>query len=392
VTPDEILDQILIPRPNGSEGLERVAAFIAATLERAGAEVSLQPFSATPHGFQLVWSAALLLILGTSAAILLRRYGAALALTLLTASLLLVEFELLRSPVSGLLPATENNIVGSFPGRADGPTLIFCAHYDTTTHFGDHLSWGTWGWRQGPATGLAISLALVGLWRQKRGRGLPRPLTLLAAVLIPVPFAAFFWFQSVGPLVRAPSPGAIDNGGSVAALLLLSEQLASRPADAPTKVKLVFPAAEEERAMGSWAYASSLDRDAPVMVINLEAIGAADALAYVAEDGFALRRYLSPEAVIRLVNDAARDLWGAELPARELPVGTLTDARSFLAHGIPALTLRAFTEDPFPRKLHSAHDNRDRLSISALERSTRLLRALVAHADAAPSRLDDRPG
>jgi len=392
VTPDEILDQILVPRPNGSEGLERVAAFIAAALERAGAEVSLQPFSATPHGFELVWSAALLLMLGTSAAILLRHYGMALSLTLMTASLLLVEFELLRSPVSGLLRATENNIVGSFPGRADGPTLVFCAHYDTTTHFGDHLGWGTWGWRQGPATLLAILLALVGLWRQRKGRGLPRVLTLLAAALIPVPFAAFFWFQTVGPLVREPSPGAIDNGGSVAALLLLSEQLASRPHDAPTTVKLVFFAAEEERAMGSWAYASSLDRDAPAVVINLESIGAADALAYVAEDGFALRRYRSPEPVIGFVSDTARELWGAELPARELPVGTLTDGRSFLAHGIPALTLRAFTDDPFPRRLHSADDGRDRVSVRALERATRFLRALVAHADADPSRVGDWPG
>lgn len=387
MTPDELLDQILIPRPNGSEQLERVAAFIAATLERAGAEVSLQAFTATPHGFQLVWSAALLLMLGTSAAILLRRYGVALALTALTTGLLLVEFELLRSPVSGLLPATENNIVGSFPGSADGPILILCAHYDTTTHFGDHRSWGTWGWRQGPATGLAVLLAAVGLWRQRRGRSLPRAVGLLAAGLIPVPFAAFFWFQTVGPLLRDPSPGAVDNGGSVAALLLLSEQLASRPPDAPTTVKLAFLAAEEERAMGSWAYARSLDRGASLTVINLESIGAADGLAYVPEDGFALRRYRSPEAVVRFVNDAARELWGAALPARELPFGTLTDGRSFLAHGIPALTLRASSEDAFPRKLHSAHDSRDRLSIPALERGTRFLRALVAHADAAPSRL-----
>ena len=268
-------------------------------------------------------------------------------------------------------------------GPPDGPTLIFSAHYDTTTHFGDHLSWATWGFRQGPATAVAILLAVAGIVRGRRGRPLPRALTVPIAALTTVPFAAMFWFQTVGPLVRAPSPGAIDNGGSVAALLRLSERIAAQPVSATT-VKLVFLAAEEERALGSRAYAQTLDPGGRNAVFNLESIGASDELAYVPEDGFVLRRYRSPDSIVAFTNETARRLWGHELPARELPAGTLTDGRSFLARGIPALTLRAFTGESFPRRLHSEHDSRDRLSVAAIERSTDLLHALVVRVDENP--------
>jgi hypothetical protein len=385
VTTDAILDRVLIPRPNGSDGLEQVAAFIASTLERSGATVTFQEFVATPHGFQLTWTAALLLMLGYVVAIATRRYGLALLLSLATPVILLLEFELLRSPVSGLLPLAERNVVGAFAGRDGAPTLIFCAHYDTTTHFGDHFSWGKWGFRQGPATALAIALAGAGLWWRRRGRGLPRVLAVPGAVLALLPFAAMFWFHAVGPLVREPSPGAIDNGGSVAALLRFSERLAARPPGAAATVWLVFLAAEEERGLGSWAFARALDPAAPVAVVNLESVGAAESLATIPEDGFALRRYRSPRPLVDLVNEAARGLWGAPLPPRELPKGTLTDGRSFLAQGIPAITLRAYTDDRFPRGLHSARDSRDRLSVTAIERSTELLGALVQRVDSDPS-------
>jgi acetylornithine deacetylase/succinyl-diaminopimelate desuccinylase-like protein len=386
VSLEQILDRLLIPRPNGSPGLEQAASFLAETLERHGAAVGFHEFTATPHGFALAWTASLVLALAWVTAIASRRYGFALLLVVANAALLLAEFELLRSPVSGLAPAVERNVVGTWPARAGAPVLIFGAHYDTTTHFGDHFDWGRWGFLQGPATAGAILLALAGLARRRRGRALPLRLALPAAAACAIPFAAMFFFQTLGPLLRAPSVGAIDNGGSVAALLRLSERLAGRPPDAPIEVRLVFFAAEEERTLGSWAYARALPAGDRVLVVNLESVGASDALATIPEDGFALRRFRSPEPVVAFVNQAARALWDAELPPRALPAGTLTDGRSFLAHGIPAVTLRAFSEEGFPRRLHSVDDARERLDLAAIERSVRLLEALVARADASPER------
>jgi len=392
VTTEQLLDEILIPRPNGSEGLERVGSFIAHSLEQSGAVVSFHEFSATPHGLQLAWTGALLLVLGYVASIALRRCGLALALMLTAALLLLLEFEFQHSLVSALLTVTERNVVGTFPGQSGGPTLIFCAHYDTITHFGDHFSWGAWGFSQGPASAAAISLAILGLWRRRRGRDLPRTLTVPVAALCALPFAAMFWFHAVGPLVRAPSPGAVDNGGSTAALLRFAEEIGARPAGAATTVKLVFLAAEEERTLGSRAYARSLDPSTPVAIVNLESVGASNDLAYIPEDGFALRRYRSSDAMVGFVNETAQELWGAALVPRELPPRTLTDGRSFLALGMPAITLRAFTGEGFPRKLHSINDSRDRLSVPAIDRSTELFRALVARSDADPTLIEELPG
>lgn len=364
-----------------------MAAFLADALARSGASVSFQEFTATPHGFQLVWSVALLAMAGWALAVWRGRYRLALLLPPLTAALLLAEFEGLRSPVSGLAPVQERNVIGSYPGRAGGPTLVFSAHYDSATHFGDHLDWGRWGFLQGPATALALALPLTGLWQRRRGRRLPTALLVPALALGVAPFAAMFWFQTIGPLVREPSPGAVDNGGSVAALLALAGALEGRPPDAPTSVQLVFLAAEEERTLGSWAFAKTLAPGAGLLVLNLEVIGASDALAFVPEDGFALRRWRSPPGAVAFVNEAARVRLGHELPERALPAGTLTDGRSFLAHGLPALTLQSVGADAFPRQLHSAHDTRDRLSVPAIEASAGLLRAIVALADAQPERL-----
>ena len=74
-----------------------------------------------------------------------------------------------------------------------------------------------------------------------------------------------------------------------------------------------------------------------------------------------------------------------------MSVGTLTDVRSFLAHGLPAITLRPLGEQPFPRRLHSRHDSRERISVEALGRVVDLLEAFVERVDANPSLIVTAP-
>ena len=82
----------------------------------------------------------------------------------------------------------------------------------------------------GPAIGLAILVTLIGMLRKK---GAPAWSRWGAALAAPIPFVAMFWFHGLGPLLREPSPGAIDNGGSVVALLRLGDRLSARPVGEP---------------------------------------------------------------------------------------------------------------------------------------------------------------
>ena len=383
MTIDELLQRIVMPRPNGSAELERVGAFLSAALQGQGAQVTREPFVATPHGFELAFAAALALATGYALAIAVGRYRLALGLLFAAAALLLAEFELLWSPVSGLLPATLYNVVGTFPGVAGGPRLVFVAHYDTTTHFGNHATWGPTGLLLGPAVALGAALAITGWLRARRGRALEPGLRALALLTV-APFAAMAWFHTAGPSLRTPSPGAIDNGGSVVALLRLADRLGSRPDDAATTVELVFTAAEEERALGSWAHAATLPRDGPLGVVNLESIGAGGPLGYASGDGFMLRRYETPLAFVHWLGAAAQAA-GVSLVPMPLPVGTLMDARSYLAQHIAAVTLRPSFGGAFPTDLHSEHDAIERLSNPAIEDAALLLDTLVRRADADPS-------
>lgn len=376
---------MLVPRPNGSEALDAVQRFLATALEQSGASVTLQPFDATPWGFALCWSAALLALLAWSVALLRGRPFLALLPLVVIPAVLLAEFEGLWSPVSGLIRATEHNVIGEWSGRAGGPVLVFTAHADTTTHFGDHRDWGPWGWCMGPALALAFALTGVSAFSKHRhGRRLPAPILAPGIALAFVPFAAMAWFQTAGPLLRAPSPGALDNGGSLTALVLLAQQLGERSAQAPTTVRIAFVAAEEERALGSRAHAQSLERDRPIAIVNLESIGAQGALAFVPEDGTEFRRFESPAWLVALVDEAASDLGRPRLARLPLPMGTLTDGRSYLAEGLPALTLRATEDGGFPTRLHSVYDARERLSVESIERTAELLAALVRRVDHTP--------
>jgi len=381
---ERLLDHILIPRPNGSTGLFETASFIEASLRQFTPYVELHTFSATPWGFQLLFVVALILMLGVAAAILLERYRFALLLIALAGILLLVETELLWSPVSGLLRLSERNVVGVFPGVEGAPTLILSAHYDTATQFGDHFAWNHWGPAMGPAAAGAAILAIAGLRRRGRGKRVSRRVAIPVLALSLAPFGVMAWFFSAGPLLQVASPGALDNGGSVAVLLRLAERVASRSPDAPTTVKLVFFAAEEERALGSWRYAEAIDPATRVAVINLETLGTSEPIGYVPEEGFQLRRYGPSADLLDLADEVARATSGRPIQPVTVPRACVTDARSFLERGIPALTLMGPSQGALPRHLHSHRDDESRLSLRALEEAVAFLEALIIRIDRNP--------
>jgi len=225
---------------------------------------------------------------------------------------------------------------------------------------------------------LAIATAVAGM----AGHNLTAALSVPILALVLAPFAAMALYQAVGPLLGSPSPGALDNGGSVVTLLELAGRLGKRPAGIGATIELVFTAAEEERAFGSRAHAATLDSAAHPAVVNLELIGADGNLGYVPVDGFGLRRFESPPWLVELIEETALEALGSPLSVLRLPAGTLTDGRSYLARGVAAVTLSAAPAGGFPRHLHSSKDSRDQLSPDALDCCGRFLDTLVERIDA----------
>lgn len=83
-----------------------------------------------------------------------------------------------------------------------------------------------------------------------------------------------------------------------------------------------------------------------------------------------------------------RERWGGTLVPATFPVGSITDARTFIARDIPAVAILSASSGGWPRRLHSYHDSRDRLSLAALDRTVDLLAALVAAVEAKPGMIE----
>ena len=376
MTIDQLLDGLVYPRPNASEGLERAGAFIAETLGRYSDHVAMQPFCGTPHGFRTIWLSVLALALLYGVALSTRRYRTAFALSLLPTLILMLEFEQMYTPVSGLFGAEQQNIVATFPGAPGAPTVVVGAHYDSTTHLGDHFTTYRWSGALSVASIVAPIAALVGWVRR---RGLPAWLRLLVSTGVLLPYGAMAAFYAIGPMLLPASPGAIDNAGSVAVLLRVGERLGVRPPGSGANVELVAFAGEEERAFGSLEFARQLALRShhDVAMINLESLGAGPRLVYAPDDGWQSRRYATPQWLGERINAAAARIGMPPVEVQVAPPAVLTDARSLLAAGIPAITLRAWADEGFPRGLHSQHDSRDRLSAAALERAADLVLAVI---------------
>ena len=374
------------PRENGTAALHKTARFLFDTLERTGLDVSRIDFVAQP------WTLRLAGVIALAAGLLywrLMRAGrarAALAVAAAIPLLLLAQLEW-QIPVFGWIGAqSQDHVLARRPALAPEQRLILAAHYDTKTDALDHVE-------RAPVDLLAlpvIPLMLVGalaamLAARAPGRSpwLAR-LGGLAAWSAAVYGVATFTALSAGAFLPARSPGALDDGGACAVLVRVAESLAARPPLARTDVEVLLLSAEEVGVQGSWAYAAqrfAAPPDLPTFVVNLEGIGASAELAVLGRERFTLRGFEPDARLVALLDARHRMLFGK--PLERTGFGGATDARSFLAHGIPAATL--VSREPgggFTRGLHSALDSRARLNEAALDASVAFLLDLVSAADA----------
>ena len=375
------------PRENGTAALQEAADYLFATLTAAGLHVERFEYLGQPLRLRL---AGVLALLAGSAYFFLMRAGrarAALATALLLPGLLLAVLDY-YVPLPGRLGMTpQSHVVARIDAR-EAPTqrLLLAAHYDTKTDLLDHV-------QRAPlelATIPLILLLVVGavclrVLRRRAGRsGSPR-LRRVASIATwagPVAGTAYFLTLTAGAFVPGRSPGAIDDGAACAILVRLAQSLAAAPL-AQTEVELLFLSGEEAGVHGSWVYAESQfsrPPDLPTALINLELVGASANLAVFGTERFTLRSFRPDARLVALLDELHRRQRGQ--PLYVFPYPAATDARSFMAHGIPAATLASDLDGhAFIRGMHSTRDSRERLAPSALDSTLELLLAAVRAAD-----------
>jgi aminopeptidase YwaD len=173
---------------------------------------------------------------------------------------------------------------------------------------------------------------------------------------------------------KVTTPGAIDNGGSVAALLALAESGVLADLD----VEYVFFNGEDDYAApGEQAWFAASDLGAVRLNVNVDGAGAAG------RGTAAVALSATPELEATLADMVAeRDDWSIREPWIQ------SDHAIFAMRGIPAVAITCEdAEALLPSLIHTAADTRDRVDTATLASVARFVADLVRRAP----RLDDPP-
>ncbi len=201
----------------------------------------------------------------------------------------------------------------------------------------------------------------------------------------------------------AGSPGALDNASGCAVVLASYRNLA--PVPRHRALRALFFDAEEQSLAGSaewFANLSEIRRTSIFASLSAEMVGLATASTGVIRPATADRQgrwTLTPIWLIHLALEGAKAVrfpvvvadarWPifAQLGLRVARPTRISDSRSFLEVGIPALTLSDISLTESEPTRHSRADGLDRLDAQRLERWTSTLAAIVLQIDS----LRDQP-
>lgn len=380
------------PRENGSAALHQTATFLSEVLERGGADVELLAFTAHPYALRLAGVVALAGALLYVRFVRARRPGGALAVAVVVPALLLAQLDY-QLPVFAWVGAqTQHHVRVRIPAENPTQRLLLTAHYDTKTDALDPVQRAAVEFLALPAVALmilgAVALELGARW--PRSRRLLRGAARAAAVGAALYGLASFLALSAGALLPKRSPGALDDGGACAVLVQLAAVLTRAPPLERTEVEILFFSAEEVGVQGSGEFARRRfgpEAELPTRVVNLEGLGASADHAVLGRERFALRSFPPDADLVALLDAAHREQFAK--PLEVAASGGATDARSFLARGIPAATLITLAAGRrSTRGLHSWRDDRSRLDLNALEASLAYLESAVRAIDSAAPRAE----
>ncbi len=378
---ERLLDVVAAgPRENGSPQLAQALHDLAELLRSLGFDPRLLEWTAHPYRLRLAGLFVLAGCLAYAWALARRRAHLAATLALATPLLLLVEVDFYQ-PVFGWLGATSQQhleVVLEPPHVTRH--VIVAAHLDSKTDLVDHVV-------RAPIELLGLPLALLMLGAAvyaARHAAMPPGRLERGAVVASI----LYGFASCatlagGALVRERSHGVLDDGAACAVLVRLGESLRQQPL-AQTRVSLLFLTGEEIGVQGSWDYASrtfSTPPPLPTAVVNLEFLGAAKEFGTFHGERFASGSYPPSPRLLEVFDAVHREQVGT--PLYVTWYSAATDARSFLAHGVPAMTLISVLPDrSLPRHMHSVADERSRLVPGGLDAALALLDAGLRRIDA----------
>ncbi len=377
----EILEHIVVPRPNGSQAFYKTAEYIKSWLAQQDLTVSIHTFIMQPYINEIAGIVICLLALGWFYLAFKKKSLLALFLILTLGVFLLVEFSIGFPVASRLVQAEAENIIVSFEPVEPEQELILSAHYDSKTQIFDHHQRELVFQFLIPMVVMGAALALWRwLFRKRRQALLLSRLQVLLLILV-----LGYWFLAGltfgGGFLVKQSPGAIDNGASVAILMELARELQQVDLER-TRVSLIFFAAEEINLQGSRAYLQDSLSTLPRYNINLEMLGQEGAYIYWPEDGTFTSRYATDEKLNQLLARAVYSVTGTELEAKTGSTTDISDAGMFLQEGIPATTFgNAGPPGAEGRFFHTHRDNMSRVVFHRLPQAVKILRETVLEVD-----------
>jgi hypothetical protein len=375
-----------LPRENGTTALHQAGVYLAETFRGAGIESQGVSFIAHPLDARLLGLYVFMSCVVYSCLICKRRFLVAGVLSLLIPVPAILDVELGLPLFGGFRGERQENIVARIPARSPRQRLIFAAHYDTKTDLFDHVVRAPITAIAFPLCGLMAAAAFTALAARKMSRPskAPRRLANLASAAAMLYGFAFLLAFSAGGVLRARSPGALDDGAACAVLIQAARELAQAPPLEQTDLEIILFSGEELGAEGSAQYVKSRfpERKAlPTYVVNLDPIGASSRLAVVGREKRLLRAYLPDPRIIAGLARVYNHITGSSLGLTSH--AGFTDGVSFAGHGIPTATL--ISEVPpfdIPRGMHSAKDRLSRIDQSSLDLTKKLIIRFAQEADA----------